>query len=243
MATLAGAARVTAERRFYSGMAILMVLIVFAGFAPSFYLRGLIPVPRPNPVLPPSVLLHGLLFTLWMLVFWAQTVLVAAGRRDLHMKLGLGGMALALAIVPLMYLVAVWQVPRASQPPITDPLNWTSVPLSVIPAYAALVWLGWRRRRDAQWHKRLMLGAALLMMDPAIGRLPLAPPTLGGFVAQSLLALVPYAAMFWWDRRSLGRVHPATWLAFGLAAAALAVRTLLLATGAWAPVAAHLPGI
>ncbi|HYE27941.1 MAG TPA: hypothetical protein VEA61_06890 [Allosphingosinicella sp.] len=243
MAIVTGAKRVAAERRFYSGMAILMILLVFAGFAPTFYLRGIVPYPRPHPSLQPSVLAHGLLFTLWMLVFWAQTALIAAGRRDLHVRLGAAGMALALAIVPLMYLVAVWQVPRANQPPFTDPLSWTAVPLSVIPAYAVLVWLGWRRRRDAQWHKRLMLGAALLMMDPAIGRLPLAPPTLGGFFAQSLLALAPYLLIVWWDRRSLGRIHPATSLVFVVAAAALSVRSLCLATGAWAPVAAHLPSL
>ena len=36
-----------------------------------------------------------------------------------------------LAIIPMMYLVAVWQAGRASQPPFTDPLNWTIVPLAV----------------------------------------------------------------------------------------------------------------
>lgn len=243
MATLIGPRRMSAERRFFSGMAILMILLVFAGFAPSFYLRGLVQYPRPNPTLPPSVILHGLLFTLWMLVFWAQTALVVAGRRDLHMKLGPAGILLALAMVPLMYLVGVWQVARANQPPFTDPLNWTVVPLLVIPAYTALVWLGWRWRRDAQWHKRLMLGAALLMMDPAIGRLPIAPPTLAGFTFLFGLAVAMYVPLMLWDRRSLGRIHPATRLAFGLAAATTAVRLLFLATGAWAPIAARLPGI
>src|SRR4051794_12346124 len=116
MATVATspAERQSAERRFYSRMAIFMVALVFIGFAPSFYLRGYVNVPRPNPTLPPSVLAHGMLFTLWMLVLVAQTHLVAAGRRDLHMKLGKLSFLLALAILPLMYLVGVWQVARAN---------------------------------------------------------------------------------------------------------------------------------
>lgn len=60
MAT-AASARLSAERRFYSWMAVMMIVVVLIGFAPSFYLRGIVPsYPRPNPSLPPSVLLHGI---------------------------------------------------------------------------------------------------------------------------------------------------------------------------------------
>jgi len=245
MATVAAppVLRQSAERKFYSRMALFMIALVFIGFAPSFFLRGWVHSPRPNPTLPVSVMLHGLLFTTWMLVFVAQTQLVAAGRRDLHMKLGGASMVLALAIIPLMYLVGVWQVARANQPPFTDPLNWTVVPLLSIPAYATLVWVGWSRRKQAQWHKRAMLGAALLMMDPAIGRFPIAPPTYGGFTFLMLLALATYIPLMVWDRRTLGHLHPATKLAFGLAAGTTTLRLLFLATGAWGPFARHLPGV
>ena len=247
MATMAGgpAERVSAERRFYSWMAIGLVAVVLLGFGPSFYLRGVVPAyPRPNPSLPPSVILHAALFTAWMLVLVAQTQLVYRGRRDLHMQLGAASMLLAIAIIPTMYLVAVWQVGRANQPPFTDPLNWTAVPLAVIPAYAWVVWQGWRRRREAQWHKRLMLGAAILVvLGPAIGRLPIAPPTIGGFLFSMLVGLALYVPMFLWDRRSLGRTHPATWLVFIIAVAVSLIPIALIAAGAWAPVARHLPGI
>ena len=245
MATITGVVgdRQTAERRFYSRMALFLILLVFLGFAPSFYLRGYVNVPRPNPTLPPAVLLHGLLFTLYMLAFVAQTQLIAAGRRDIHKKLGAATMVMALAIIPLMYLVGVWQVARANQPPFTDPLNWTIVPLAGIPTYAFMVWTGWKRRREAQWHKRAMLCSALMLMDPAIGRLPLAPPTLGGFTFLFALSLATFIPLFLWDRRTLGRIHPATMLGFGLAATATAVRLIFLATGTWAPIAAHLPGV
>lgn len=237
--------RQAAERRFYSWMAIALVALMFLGFAPSFYLRGIVPpYPRPNPTLTPWVVLHGSLFTLWMLVLVAQTQLVAAGRRDLHKKLGVASILLAILIIPMMYVTAVWQVARANQPPFTDPLNWTVIPLAVIPVFAFLVWNGWKRRRDAQWHKRLMLSAAIVVvMGPVFGRLPIAPPTLAGFSFQHSLGLVLFVPLFLWDRRSQGRVHPATWLGFSLAVAMLAVSTAFLATGAWAPIAAHLPGV
>jgi hypothetical protein len=247
MATVAATGdRQSAERKFYSRMALFLVAVVFLGFAPSFYLRDIVPsYPRPNPTLPASVLIHGGLFSLWMLVLVAQTQLVAAGRRDLHMKLGVLGMLLAVAIIPTMYLVTVGQVERANQPPFTDPLTWTAVPLSVILPYAWLVWTGWSRRREAPWHKRAMLSAAILVvMGPAIGRLPIAPPTLGGMTFQLLLGLALFVPMFLWDRRSLGLVHPATRLGFSLGAVATIVPLVIFWAGAdWASVARQLPGL
>ncbi len=238
--------RQSAERKFYSRMALFLVALVLLGFGQSFYLRDMVPsYPRPNPTLTVSVLVHGGLFSLWMLVLVAQTQLVAAGRRDIHMKLGALGMLLAVAIVPTMYLVTVGQVARANQPPFTDPLTWTAVPLAVILPYAWLVWTGWTRRREAQWHKRAMLSAAILaVMGPAIGRLPIAPPTLGGMTFQLLLGLALFGPMILWDRRSLGHVHAATRLGFALGAIATIVPLAIFWTGAdWASVARQLPGV
>jgi hypothetical protein len=244
MATMAGPARVSAERRFYSLMAWMMIALVLIGFGPSFYLRGIVPAfPRPNPSLTPLVLLHGALFTIWMLVFWAQTALVAAGRRDIHQKLGVFGLVLAALLVPLIYAVAVGQVARANQPAFTTPLGWTAVPLFVIPAYVVLVWLGWRRRREAQAHKRLMLSAALLMMGPAIGRMPLAPPVLAGFAFTMFVAWLTFVPMMLWDRKTLGRLHWATRLGAGLAAVYYGLALVALASPVWPAVAAHLPGV
>ncbi len=248
MATIMGVAgnRVSAERRFYSRMALFLVLLVFLGFAPSFYLRGVVPsYPRPNPTLPLSVLLHGGLFTLWMLLFVAQTQLVAAGRRDTHMKLGALTVLVAIALVPIMYLTSVWQVARANQPPFTDPLTWTIIPLAVIIPFAFLIWQGWAHRRNAQWHKRLMLSAAILMVaGPAIGRLPLSPPSIAGFSVQMMLGLALFVPLFVRDRRTQGHVHPATWLGFIMGALSVLIPLAVFWTGAdWASIAARLPGV
>lgn len=248
MATVAAspADRRSAERKFYSRMALFLVALVFLGFAPSFYLRGVVPAyPRPNPTLPPAVLLHGAIFTLWMLAVVAQTQLVAAGRRDVHMKLGAATVLLAVALIPIMYLTATWAVARATQPPFTDPLTWTIVPLAGIIPFAVMIWQGWAHRRTPQWHKRAMLGAAILIVaGPSIGRLPIAPPTLIGFTFQFLLCLALFIPLFVWDRRTQGRIHPATWLGFAMLAISIFIPLAVFWTGAdWASVAARLPGV
>jgi len=227
-------------------MAIFLVVIVLLGFGPSFYLRGIVPeYPRPNPTLPPSVIAHGLFFTAWMACFVAQTQLVAAGRRDIHMKLGVATVALAVLLVPVMYMTAVWGVARGSHPPITDSLNWTAIPLAVIPAFIYLVYEAWRRRLQAQWHKRLMLGATILVVfGPGFSRIPLAPPTFWSFTIQLFVGLILiYAPVFIWDRRTIGKVHPATWMGFIACTLAAAVPLVLIATESWAPIAQRLPGV
>ena len=243
MASTAIQARLAAERRFYGGMALFMIAIVLIGFGPSFYLRGTMHSPRPNPTLTPMLMVHGIMFTLWMLLFWSQTVLIAANRRDLHIRMGQAGMVLAILLVPVMYLTSIFQVARANQPPFATPIGWTIVPLAIIPPFVALVWQGWKQRRNGPAHKRLMLSAALMMMDPAIGRLPIVPPVLAGFAFLNALSLLTFAPLFWWDRKTLGKIHWATKLGAGLFGAALAIRLLLIQSPVYAALAAHLPGL
>jgi cytochrome bd-type quinol oxidase subunit 2 len=238
--------RKASERKFYSRMALFLVLIVFLGFAPSFYLKGIVPAyPRPNPTLPPAVILHGSLFTLWMAVLVAQTQLISARKHEVHMRLGKLAMFLAILLIPVMYLTAVWQVARANQPPFTDPLTWTIVPLATIVPFAVLVWQGWVHRRNAQWHKRAMLGAAIVIVaGPGIGRFPIFPPTLVGFTVIFFMEFLLFVPLIIWDRRTTGSIHPATRL--GLAMLALVTLIPLAVFWGhlpWASVAAKLPGV
>lgn len=238
--------RKASERRFYSRMALFLVFLVLLAFAPSFYLKGLVsPYPRPNPTLPPSVILHGTVFSIWMLLIVAQTQLIGARKHAVHMQLGKLGMPFAILMIPVMYLTAAWQVARANQPPFTDPLTWTIVPFSVIIPFAILVWNGWLNRRDVQTHKRLMLSAAILvMMGPAIGRLPIAPPTRVGISVLLSLGLLLFIPLFLWDRRTVGHAHPATRLGFSMALISVVVPLAVFWLNLpWARVAAHLPGV
>lgn len=248
MATVAASAadRKTSERKFYTRMALFLVALVLLGFSPSFYLRGIVPsYPRPNPTLPPAVILHGLVFTAWMALIVAQTQLISARKHEVHMRLGRVGMLFAILMIPVMYMTAVGQVARANQPPFTDPLTWTIVPLATLLPFAILVWNGWTHRRDAQFHKRMMLSAAILVVaGPSIGRLPIGPPILPVFTLQMLLGFLLFVPLIVHDRRLIGHLHPATKLGIGMLALLevfpLAVFWLNLP---WARVAAHLPGV
>jgi len=72
-------------------MALLSLLIVFAGFARTYYLKTF----TTSPTLSPLLHVHGFLFTAWMLLFLAQSALIATHRTDIHKRLGVFGGALA----------------------------------------------------------------------------------------------------------------------------------------------------
>jgi hypothetical protein len=90
-----------------------------------------------------------------------------------------------------------------------------------------------------------MLSAAIIvMMGPAIARLPLAPPTLIGTSFLLLLGLALFIPLFIWDRRTVGHIHPATKLGFSMAAITVAIPLIAFwAHLPWANVAAKLPGV
>lgn len=248
MATQASGAlpQAARERRFYTRMAWFIVVLVVLGFGPSFYLKPLgLSYPRPNPPLIPNLMVHGLVFTAWVGLFVAQVSLVSAGRRDLHRAVGVAGMLLGVAMVPVMYLTAVWMVARGSAPPFTDALTWTAVPLVAIPVFVAMLWLGWREsRRDLQAHKRLMLGTMLMLTEPAVHRLPLLPPTLLTNAVHMTLCWLVMVPLIVWDLRTLGRLHWATKVGGGLFALVIAMQVVFVGVpGLWASFAVHLPGV
>src|ERR1051326_6704644 len=73
------------ERIFYTGMAIAIAITVFAGFSRTWFLRLYFPQVQP---LIPLLILHGVVFSSWIVLFITQTSLVAAKRTRTHMRLG-----------------------------------------------------------------------------------------------------------------------------------------------------------
>ncbi len=205
--------RWTSERLFFPTMAGVCLLLVFVGFAPSYYLRGAVPSLRPLPELSPLIHLHAFVFSLWTLLFAAQSGLIAGGRPDWHRRLGIAGVALAFVMVVVGTLTALQGVARESGPSAIPPLQWLAIPLFDMVFFAALVSAALVTRRDPQTHKRLMLIVMIGLVAPAVARMPL--PELMRFrviMVSDLLVL----ALLAWDWRQSGRIHGAT-LAGGLA--------------------------
>ena len=155
------------ERWFYIGMSIALVITVFAGFAPTYYLR---PYFNTAPLMP-LLHLHGFVFTSWLVLFVTQTTLVAAHRTDIHRRLGVVGGVIAVLMVLLGVTTALVRAKQGATPlPGISPLSFLVVPLGDMFVFPILVGAGFYFRRRPDVHKRLMLLATISILAAAIAR-------------------------------------------------------------------------
>jgi len=234
-------ARLAGERRFFAGMAIAMLVVVFVGFARSFYLRPLFP--EWHSPSEPIFYVHGAVFTAWIVLLVAQVSLVAAGRRDVHRRIGPYGAGLAVLMVVLGTLAALTAARRPTgfvDVPV-PPLQFLAIPLFGIAEFALLAGLAIAKRRDAQAHKRLMLLATIVLTTAAIARWPLVGVhgPLAYFGLTDVL-LVPIVA---WDFATRGRLHPVTLWGGLLIIALEPIQLVISGTEGWQAVARWLTGL
>jgi hypothetical protein len=156
------------DRQFYLAMAIVLSVLVFAGFTPSFYARDWSSDAAPLAL---PVLLHGLAGTLFVLVFAVQSWLIAVRRLPWHRNLGVVGALLAAVFVGSGIAVTanLEQGHVGESTRVLAAHLWTNV--APLTAFALLIAAGVWQRFVPPRHKRLMLLAAVVLLPPATGRL------------------------------------------------------------------------
>jgi hypothetical protein len=199
---------------FFRTVILLLVLLVLAGFAPSYYLRSLVATPLP---LTPLMQLHGLVFTLWMVLLVTQSFLAGKGSMKLHRRLGFASIPLAIAMMGAAGMLAYSQTLVWIEDPSFDyyeVLAFLATPFTTIVFFSTLYTAAVICRARPAIHKRLILIATLDLCTPAISRLPLIGPmaTWTHNLGMDLLLL----ALLVHDWRTLRRPHSAT-LVGGLA--------------------------
>ena len=166
-------------RWFFVGIAVAAAVTVFLGFARTYYLKSLFPMPS----FPWLFHIHGALFTAWMLLLVLQAALIAdtenraasAGRTDRRVsrradaghrmrRRGRGGPRAGTAQRRGGARGAHEVRPRA---PAAEAMI---VPLTTMLLFGVFAGAGlaWRRRPDV--HKRFMALATIAMLPAAIGR-------------------------------------------------------------------------
>ena len=224
------------DRHFYTGMALAAAVIVFVGFAPTYFLRA-----NPTP-LPAYLHVHGFLFTAWIALFIAQTSLVASRRTHVHRRLGWGMAGLAAVMVVVGTTAGIWSMRRQVEAGFAQQAQaFLTTPLFSMVAFAVLVATAIRLRRDPQTHKRLMLLATISILDAAVARLPFA------FLRTSNWNYLPatdvfLAAAILYDVASRRTVHPAYIWGGLLLVIEQALRIPVGETAAWQAIARTLIG-
>jgi len=198
-----GAPRAT---RFWQRMAIGLAVFIIFGFL-QFALRGFVDPARA----PWWVHLHGVAMLGWLGLLVAQPTLEARGNLDLHRRLGWVGAGLATAIVILGIYVGLASLVLHRFPPFFTPPYFLALTVVEALTFGLVVMAAIRKRRDTEWHRRLMIGATIVILEPALGRLLPMPLMIGwSDIPVGLIQLGVVGIIALHDRRTLGRVHPAT---------------------------------
>jgi hypothetical protein len=229
------------SKSFYFYMALVCMAIAYLGFLPSYW------APMANGTLEaaPIVHAHGAIFFVWSLYFVFQSWLGATGRVVRHRDVGLIGVSLVTAMVIFGVLISIHvlrETAAAGRPDVginVAVASLTNILLFAVLAGAALA-TTWR----SDWHKRLMLMAAISILGAPIARwfiyyLHAPRPPKGPDWIVVLLALVPMVH----DWRSRGRPHVAYWIAIAAIVAVRLVRGPFGATPTWHVMATWLAGL
>lgn len=228
--------------RFYIGMALVGLAVALAGFSKTYFA----PLTSGDFQAPVVIHVHGAAAFAWVLLFLLQPALIRAGRYDLHIRTGMVGVLIAVAVAVTAVPVGLFVVERD----LAARLGPTAVSslLGVITAmtwFLALVAAAIAFRRQAATHKRLMLLATIVVLWPAWFRLrhwfPDVPRPEIWFAVVAAYSLVPVAMLR--DRLAEGRVHPVWWFV-GLPVIAEQTAEALLFDGpSWRAAAALIYGV
>lgn len=201
----------TGDERFFLKTAIVMALIIAAGF--SFQLA----MGRSTFASPVRVHIHALLFMGWMTIFLLQNILVSTGRVDLHRKLGWIATGWMVAMVVSGFAVTIAMVRNGVVPFFFRSLHFLIFDPVTILAFAGLTIAAVVNRYRTDWHRRLHVAGMGLLLAPAFGRLlpmPFLPPY--AWEVTFFVCLIVFGIIIALDSRRRGSVHPA-WK-WGLAA-------------------------
>ncbi|PNU02548.1 hypothetical protein [Novosphingobium guangzhouense] len=204
MATAAGTR--ASRLSFWARMMIGLSLFIVFGFA-QFGLRGFVPYAQ----VPIIFHVHAVAMLTWLALASTQSLLGRGAGLELHRRLGRASAVMLPAIVILASMTCLAALRTGMFPPFFTPGYFLALVHVSVLIFAALVGMAMARRGRPDWHKRLMLGSTIVIMDPALGRLlpmPFIMPW-GEWLSMAIqLAMVALIARH--DRRTETRIHPAT---------------------------------
>lgn len=223
--------RAPAVERVFPGLAIVMVLVVVAGFSLQ------LATGRSSFDAPLLVHAHAVVFMGWLAIFLAQNLLIATGQVRWHRPLGWLATVWLAPMLILGWLVTEAMVRRGEVPFFFRPLQFLIFdPLSLI-TFVGLTIAAVVLRRSTDWHRRLHYSAMAILLGAAVGRLlpmPLLVPW--AWEATTVVTLLfPVIGMIV-DLRKARRIHPAWFWGLGVQVAMI----VAIEAVTWSPVGTRL---
>lgn len=247
------------DRWIFVFMAVWFIVIALAGFIPSSLGKIAAVQAGLRPQFPLALHFHAVLSGSFLLLLLAQTWLMATGRESLHKQLGLLGIAIALALIVVGFILLptifrpAWEAAHSNTPGVTarfagmDKFMLNGV-LSNVRAgalFAAFLAIGLAtRNRYPGLHKRMMILATAMALSAAISRIPFLPSTMAlSPLSLDLYVLAAISPMFAWDVLRNRRVHAAYWIWLSIWLPVAIVVHLAWNTPWWGSIAQKMMGV
>lgn len=244
------AGRAAGEGRFFIAMAVACAAIAILGFAPGYW----VPLATGSIKANPAVHLHGFIFSAWALFFVFQVWLAESRQFRRHRTMGLISVSFttlmivfgAMAAINLMKSAAAVGQAEAGR-------AFAIVPLGGILFFASVFAWAAANVRHTDWHKRLMLVAAISILDAPIARVlmlivpppagAVGPPPVAVDIVPSIVTLlmISFAAIYDW--RTRGALHPAYLWSGGALLVVKLLQGPISGTAAWHAVAGAVLGL
>src|SRR3954454_15538296 len=216
------------DRWIFVVTAVWFIAIVLTGFIPDSLAKTAAFQSGARPPFPLVLHFHAVLMGSFLLLLLTQTVLMATGRRELHMRVGIASFVLVPALVVVGLILAptiyhqVWHAAQVAPPAVQSKMHERLLELDNILLmqmrigilFPLLMAIGLRARAgNSGLHKRLIFLATAMPLPAAINRITWLPTTVPASPLSIefyiLLAVVP---LFVWDVVRNRRVHEAYWI-------------------------------
>jgi hypothetical protein len=227
------------DRRFYLSVSLVIAVCIVVGFGPTYFFRGL----SEQPPLPLVVHVHGLAFSAWIALLLAQVVLIRTGSPAIHRRLGVIGIALAVAMLVLGTAVTLVRAPLATD---LEDLFY-ALGFADLIMFAAFFLAAITLRAKSDYHKRLMLLATVAIIDAGVNRLPfmhllgpISSSNMPHLFVMYFLTDIPVFAGLAYDYVTRRMLHPALVWGCAILIVSQFIRVAIIETAMWQSVTAFL---
>lgn len=195
------------QKNYFSWVSILLLILSLIAFSDN-----LIYDVGQESNSDPKFVIHGLFFLAWFVILVIQSNLIRKGDIQAHRKWGMVGMGIALGVILSTFyvFVAVYE-------------GWDAMPFFVkanrifTVSFTVLVGLAYWKRTRPVLHKRFLFVGTFFVLGPVIDRVG------GKFLGENLMSYVIFEFFIWfglfislflYDRKTLNKVHPISWIGF-----------------------------
>lgn len=192
------------KRSFYITLSLLIALIAFVGFWPSYF----------GPLLSRTVdtetviHFHATIYVGWLLIFFTQATFAATGRLALHRKLGSVGIGYGVLIIIVgLFTTFSRFAGHVAEFGVEESLGRLHWPLTDMVLFSAFFGCAVAYRRKPEIHKRFMIVATTTLLVAAAIRMQFQGNPLPQFVFLGIW-LSPILVAMAYDFRKWRLVHP-----------------------------------